>query len=472
MSLDKRRGKFVLAFGLSLIAGILLSYSLIDRSYYVLFAVAAVLFNLSVMKLRMLPLVLILIIIPFVDWAVEYRFLPFQIMWLPELMSLLLFAKALIYKMSEKQRFKTVGLRYALLLLAVGLLSLVFNKSGMIPALLFLRLLFRYYLLFLAIINLDFYEKLLRRINKVLIFIFLIQLPLSIVKLAIFGQGETSLSLSSHSLSTIFPLIAISFLFSFYFLYKKRTPYLLGIFGFVGFSIIGQKRAFVFYLFILLFCLTWLIKKDIGLKPSVIFAAALVLVVSFYFAARLVPTLNPQREIWGDFNLKHIIDYAVSYETYVSMTGMPTGRISSTVEIYDSLKKRGILGFSLGYGPGTIVKSIFSDYDRRDAIRERFRIEYGLNGMSWLAVQVGYLGMGIYMLIFYVVLRKAYLYFLIEQDPYWHSFALGMVGFCFILIVTCLFYTPFFNDDSVAAFYFYLAAVVVLKKEQHEMDRA
>jgi len=471
MSLDKRKGKFVLAFVLSLIAGVLLSYSLINRAYFLLFAVLSVLFTLAVIKLRMLPLVLILLIIPFVDWAVGYSFLPVQIMWLPELMSVLFFAQALTYKMAEKQRFRTVGLRYALLLLAVTLLSLLFNKSGIVPALLFLRLLFRYYLLFLAILNLNFSEKLLRRINNVLIFIFLVQLPLAIVKLFIFGQGEASLSLNSSSLSMISALIAIAFLFSFYFLYKKKIVYLLGIFAFVGFSIIGGKRAFIFYLPILLAYLIWLIKKDTGLKPSFIFAAALFLVISFYFVARLIPTLNPQRKIWGDFNLKHIMDYAISYETSVSLTGMPTGRISSTMEIYNSLKRRGLLGFSLGYGPGIIIKTMFSDYDRRDAIRDRFGVEYGINGMNWLGIQVGYLGTVIYMLIFYVVLRKAYSYFLVEKDPYWHSFALGMAGFCFILIITSLFYDAFFNNDSVSAFYFYLAAVVVLKKEQHELSR-
>lgn len=87
--------------------------------------------------------------------------------------------------------------------------------------------------------------------------------------------------------------------------------------------------------------------------------------------------------------------------------------------------------------------------------------------MSWLGIQVGYIGALAYFFLFYFLLRKSYSLFKSEPDPYWRSFALGMVAFSFILLLTSFAYSPFFNHDAVAAFYFSLAAIVMLKRQSH-----
>lgn len=460
------------AVGLLMLLSLVISYGLASQDYNILFGVAAVLFAVAMVKARMLPIILVLLIIPFAEWAVEYRYLPHQVMWLPEMLGVLMFAKALALTAIQRRRFKATGAMLALLFLALTFLSILVNRSGVIPALLMLRLLFRYYLLFLAIINLDYDEKSAKLINKILILVFLLQIPLSVVKLFTFGQGETSLGLSSHSLSTIFPLIAIAFLWAYYFLYERRTSYIWLIFAFTGLSIIGGKRAFIFYLPVLLVYMIWTMRKDYRFKPGVLLSGVAILLISMYFSVRLIPTLNAQREIWGEFSLSHLVNYAASYETGVSMSGMPTGRISATIEVYQNLERKGFFGLSLGHGPGVIVKSMFGDYDRKDASISTFGVEYGLTGLSWLAIQVGYLGTAVYLLIFFVMLRLTGACFRSERDAYWRSFALGMMGFSFILLLTSLFYTPFFNDDSISAFYFCLMAVVVLRKASQAAPEA
>lgn len=451
--------------GVVVLLSISLSYFLVGQNYYLLFGIIAIILGIALIKSKMLPLIMILLIIPFVDWAVEYKILPFQIMWLPELLSGLLLVKAVIYKASERLTLNLFGSSLAMVFLLSAIFSLFLNDSGLVPGLLMLRLLFRYYLLFLAVINLGLNEPPMKLTINIIVFVFLVQIPLSLVKLFKFGQGETSLGLSSHSVTTIFPLVAIGYLGALYIFYKRNPTYILYMFAFVGFSIIGGKRAFIFFLPILLFYLAWVVRKNFVFKPSLIFLGILIIFISLYFVARLIPTLNPQREIWGDFSLKHIVNYAVEYETGVTKTGVPIGRISATSEIFRSLKSKGFSGFVFGYGPGTIIKSMFSDYDRREAVKSRFGIGYGLNGLSWLGIQVGYFGVFVYFYFFYLFFRKARAYLEIEQDPYWKSFALGMVGFNFIFIITSLVYVPFFSHDAVAAFYFCLSGIIMLRHE-------
>ncbi len=448
-----------------LILGIFISLSIVYKNSYLFFLTAALVLGVLVIKLRIFPVVFILLVIAFTDWAVESTYLPFQVMWLPELLSALLFLKSLGEKIILKKKFIVPGLRPVLIFLLLALFSLLVNSSGVIPALLLLRLLFRYYLLFLAIVNLEFNEKSQKLVINVLILIFLVQIPLAVVKLLVFGQGESSLSLSSHAVSTIFPLIAIGFFYSFYFLYQKKPAYIWGILAFVGFSIVGEKRAFIFYLPVLLVFLTWTLRKKIRLRPGILLFGAALAAVSFYFVGRLIPTLNPQKRVWGAFSLRHIVDYARDYETAVSAGGYPVGRVSATVEVYKTLEQRGLVGLAFGYGPGSIIKSLFSEYNRKDAIKARFGVEYGWNGLSWLGIQVGYLGALVYFSLFYGLLRKSYSLFRTEQDPYWRSFGLGMVAFSFTLLITSLAYSSFFNHDAVAAFFFCLAAIVIWRRQ-------
>jgi hypothetical protein len=463
-SINSRETLFRAILGLSLLISIFLSYSLVSKNYYFLFFVIGLAMSLFLMKSKTLPVVIILSVIPFTDWAIEQGFLPFLIMWFPELLSGLLFLKVLVQSVARKQNFRTAGFRFVLLFLFIAFYSLIYNSSGLIPALLMLRLLFRYYILFLAILNLDLDEKAMKLINSFVIIIFLLQLPLAIIKLFVYGQGETSLGLSSHSISTMIPLIAVSFLFSFYFLYKKRIAYLSGIFCFVGFSFVGGKRAFIFFFVLLIAFLLWVLKKQIRLNLKAIFLAVMLICISFYFAARLLPRFNPQNKIWGEFNIKHIINFVFEYETGVTGAGMTGGRISTSINVFNLLSKGGPLHWAFGFGPGVIVKSMFAGYDRRENLEKRFGIVYGENGLSWLAIQVGYLGAFLFFLFLYVFLKESYLYFRQEDDQYWQSVGSGMVGFTFIYLITCLVYIPFFNFSGVSVFYFYLLAIVVLRK--------
>jgi hypothetical protein len=453
----------------ALLISAFLSFSLVSENYYLLFFLAGFSLSFFLMKSKTLPIIIILLVIPFADWAVEQRYVPFLIMWFPEFLSGIIFLKALVGRLAEGKKIKTVGLRFVIVFFILVLGSQIFNDTGLVSALLMLRLLFRYYLLLLATINLDLSDKEMKRIFSVLVFIFVLQLPLSVIKLLLYGAGESPLGLGGHSLSTIVPLIAISFLYSFYFLHKKKTIYLVGMASFVGFSIIGGKRAFVFYLIVLVIFLTWIIRRYAKLNFAVIFLGAIIVLVSFYFAARLLPTLNPQNKIWGNFDLKYIINYALNYETNIRATGLSAGRVVTTANVFNNLNKNGFLHSILGFGPGIIIQSMFSGYDRSSILEDRFGIAYGVNGLVWLGIQVGYLGLLAFFLFLFSLLRASYLYFLNEHRSFWRPCALGIVGFSFSLLLTGMLYSPFFNNDSISAFYYCVMGLAFINRSTGKM---
>jgi hypothetical protein len=453
---------------ISLMISVLLSFSLVRENYYLLFFLAGSSLSIFLMRSKTLPIIIILLVVPFADWAVEKRYVPFLIMWFPEFLSGIIFIKALVDRLAEGKKIKTVGLRFVIVFLILVLSSQIFNDTSLVSGLLMLRLLFRYYLLLLATINLDLSDKEMRSIFSVMVFVFVLQLPLSVIKLFLYGPGENPLGLSSHALSTIVPLIAISFLYSFYFLHKKKTIYLLGIVSFVGFSIIGGKRAFIFYLIVLVIFLTWIFRRYMKLNYATIFLSASIVLVSFYCAARLLPTLNPQNKIWGNFDLKYIINFVINYETSTRATGLSAGRIVTTANAFNSLNKNGLLHSTLGFGPGIIIRSMFPAYDRSEVLVERFGIAYGVNGLVWLGIQVGYLGLLAFFLFLFSLLRASYLYFLNEHRSFWRPCALGIVGFSFVLLLTGMLYTPFFLDDSISAFYYCVMGLAFINGQYRE----
>ncbi|UCG57956.1 MAG: hypothetical protein JSU70_00340 [Phycisphaerales bacterium] len=439
------------------------------QNYYLVFLLVSVFLGLIVAQSDLIPIVAIVVIIPFADWAVESGLLAPQVMWAPELLSGLIFVKAVTKRVAARKKVNLFGMRLVMVFLAVTVASLIYNDIGVISALLFLRLLFRYYLLFLGIINLDLSERSMRLVNSILVCVFASQLPLSIVKLLVYGQGETPLGLSSHSAPTYIPLIAIGFLLSYYFLYRRSIVYLLASLGFVGFSIIGGKRAFVFFLSILLLWIGWFLRGRIKHFSRYAALTALILFSSTYLAFRLIPTLNPQREVWGEFDPAHAMDYARSYTLASSpVDGRAIGRTSATISVFEELHGRGLLSLAVGSGPGSIMKSTFRGLDHRESLETEYEVAYGWTGLNWLGIQVGYIGAAIYLLLFYLILRKALHCLGKERDPYWRSFGLGMAAFSFTILFMSIAYSRVFGHDSASAFYFCLAGFLVKRTLMYE----
>ena len=236
-----------------------------DNNFNIMFIAWIILFGVLVHKSSTLSIVIILFISFFGNWMEGLGFLPPQINWLVEVLILLLFLKALSRKIFKKEKLYLMGAYVVILFLIACFFSYLINRNSLIHGLLFLRLTFRYYLLFLAVINLDFNEKSMKLLNNILIFLFIIQIPTAVVKLFIYGQGEAAIgTYGTHGggPSTVIPMIAVGFLFPFYFFYKPSKLYLFLAFSFIAFGIIGAKRAIILFVPITIVFLGWHMRHD------------------------------------------------------------------------------------------------------------------------------------------------------------------------------------------------------------------
>lgn len=442
---------------------IIIGYAIVKQNYYLFFIILALITFFILIKSDIIPISIILITVPMTGWAVGQGYLPMQLMWVPELISLFLFIKAIVNKVLRGMKVKLFGIKIVVAFLIVSLMSLFINGLSIISWLLFLRLILRYYLLFLAIINLELDEEKMKFLNNVLIFVFLAQIPMSIIKLFIYGQGETPLGLSAHAEPSIIPIIAIGFLLSFYFFYQKKPIFILGIIAFVGFSIIGEKRAFILFLPVALAYFFWIAKDHLKISLKVVVIGILAFAFVGYLTIRMNPSLNYQDKFWGKFDFQFFTNYILNYTTHVSETGLSTGRISTMITVFNNLNERGFIGLAFGYGPGCILKSMFASVDSRENISSKFGVRYGINGINWLGIQTGYLGLALFIIFLLLILKNAHAFLHLVKDPYWKSFGMGMAVFCFIMFLISMIYSPFFINDSIAAIFFCLAGFLVNK---------
>jgi hypothetical protein len=320
-----------------------------------------------------------------------------------------------------------------------------------------------------------------KRINKFIIFIFIIQIPVATVKLFIYGPGERAIgtySLTEGSLSTIIPLIAIGYLIAFYIYYNKKFIYLLLSMGYIYFSIICKKRALVFMLPLLISFLSimFLKEKDYNLslkkmlKWRILIIATLLILIVFYFSIRLVPALNPEGKIGGTFDLKYSAHVFVEYFTREpDDSGYTTSRFSTTRRVFAVLYKKGFARLFFGYGPGSYTKSRFMLKEKERLAYKELRIIYGVTPLTYIAIEYGILGIFPYFLFIFSFFIKSIKYWKIAGSPYWKAFSFGSVGFSFSMILLWLTYhIPSFTGDPIPCLYFYCMAIVYLKYRQHQ----
>jgi len=363
---------------------------------------------------------------------------------------------------------RVVGGKFAAAIIAVSILSCLHNGLSVVSLLLFLRKVLRFYLLAIILINSNIDDLSMRKINRLIVWLFVVQIPVAAVKLWFYGQGEQAIgtyAFRSGGNSTIIPLIAVSFLFPYYYLYRKSLyNILLGV-GFLAFGVMGGKRGIAILMPLVVLFASWCVRRSLnrrGLsrKTSVIFLTSIVgSMLSVYLVSRLVPRLNPDREVWGTFSVAYSIDRLLE-RTSMSQDGLVTHRAAATKATVDSLRHRGMPAVLLGLGPGSVMKSIFDQYDTRYVKRvDDLGILYGITAFVWLAFQVGicgtvaWLGFLVYAFVLLSRIVKS------ETNTYWKAFHVGMMSFSFVaLLISSAYNANLIIGDLTSFLYMVLLA--------------
>ncbi|UCE40729.1 MAG: hypothetical protein JSV17_14970 [Candidatus Aminicenantes bacterium] len=468
----KNRKNLFLFFAITMTTAIL-AFSIVYVNVYLILIVVGAFAVFLVLRSNMFSFLVIFVVAFFGASLEDYGFLLPQINWLNEFIFLLLFLKAITLKLWRREKIclKFKGVFFALIL--VGVISCLLNESSIMHALLFFRLLLRFYILFLAIINLDLDEKFMLAVNKVLIFLFIIQIPTAFIKLTIYGQGESAIgTYDTHGggVSAVLPLIAISFLIAFYFYYKPSLIYPILSLGFIAFGLVGGKRALIIYTPVVVMFFIIFMKEQFKKTVVYVAVAAVVIILTGYLSIKFLPTLNPQRTIGGEVDLSYTRDFLYGY-TMQRYEGRSAGRLSTTITVFQILEEEGWRGLLFGLGPGSYIKTRFESLKTTLRETEALPIEYGVPGLSWLALQVGYTGSFIYLFLFFLILIQAARYFRSENRPYWKSFGLGVVGFSFVMLIKSISYWAVFIDDLLPLIYFMLAGFTIRLKMAKDAEK-
>ena len=455
-----------LAFSLAILTALIIRS---DNYPLLLLAVLGPVMFFVVWNSNLWTLIMVSLAVFFGDWLINLNILPAQFMWIQEGLVLLLFIKALGYKILKKNKVEIVGGWIIAALLVISFISFCANGSGVSNLFLFLRLPIRYYLLFLTVINLDLSDDEVKNFNKLIVGLVILQVPVAVAKFFLYGQGETAIGtydISGGVLSTTLPLVVIGFALSYYILHKKLFLYIFLILAFIGFSIIGGKRGFIFYLPLMIIFLGWYLRKDSRSFFKYSLLGTVLLIAALYSALNFVPSLRPSWRRGGGIDLKYALAFAVDYNTE-TRGGVSYGRAVTSINVFHNLRQRGAPAFLFGLGPGSVMKSRFKDLDFGEKLKQEFNVGYGVSGLTWLAMNVGYMGALTLFGLLFLIMKKCAIFYRTEKDSYWRSFGLGMTVFAFIMIILNLTYGMILNLDLVSMHFFCLSGLIVSKEKRH-----
>jgi hypothetical protein len=357
-------------------------------------------------------------------------------------------------------------------MLLIAIFSIIVNDSGTVRAIYSLRLLFRFYFFYLAIITLDFNEETIKRANKVIFILLVLQFPVIAYKFSIYGVSEQTIgayTTTGGAITTILPVITLFYFAGYYFLYQADKKYIILSIAFLLFSVIGKKRAVLFLYpaqFLAIYYYIYLKGKGVHLSRKM--AAMIPLLTTVVLISSTIlylnPTLNPEREVGGSVNPGYAIEYTKDYTTKVNPFGYSTGRYATTVRIFKTLWDDGFVATFFGIGPGVLTPSILDPEGQKKNIKNlknRFKFQYGLTAMTRMAIEYGILGIISFVLIMIFYARMTWKYYNSEKDPYWKAFAAGSVGFAYSTIFFFFAYgeTAVWGD-TIPALYFWAMAVV------------
>jgi len=313
----------------------------------------------------------------------------------------------------ESFRRKKIRLPHLSLVIGLAAVSWVsgalLNSISMIPVFFYFRQLILLQYMYLIIIVNEVDGSLVEFIGKTLLVMFFIQPFAAIFKLATIGSMESyigTMSIQEGSLTTVTFLIAFGYLFVRY--VQDRKPRMLVIMLlFILFALTGEKRAVIIFLppmlVILLFAQAYFNKVNVIVLLRTGLLVITLSVGLIYAVVRLNPTLNPEREVLGTFDLGYTLDYIDRYSNRgTNLQDMSRLQALQYLSQYIYSQDMQILLF--GEGAGKLSEATI-DSDK-SPVYYYYGIRYGGRmGIAWIFLQTGFVGLALYLYLFLSMLK-------------------------------------------------------------------
>jgi hypothetical protein len=369
-----------------------------------------------------------------------------------EILLIILFAFFIHFLLSRQDKsFRGPGLVWFGFFSLAVFASAFANSSELYPSFrMFSRMLWPY-LFFLAVLNINLSHESIRKINRFIVGLIILQIPAVIYKYITYGVREGGLigtfSTQAGAQSTMFPLFIICYIIAFYYCYKRNPFYLLLIPFFMFFAWGGGKRAFFVFLPALLL-IAYLIytfrvrheKIDIMKMVPTLSFFIMIIGITLYIGGRYHPVFNPENERWGSFDLHYMVNQTLETQQ-TERQGGSVGRISTSRAAINHIIYRGDFQRKLlGDGPDRLIQG----EDRR----LDYGIRYGISGSTFHLISSGIIGTVSVILLFAGFGFKALGLINRTREPFLVSLAFGST-----LAIIVFFFDYFFYSMSFTAGY-------------------
>ena len=417
----------------------------------------------------------IFIVAFFGNFFADLNIIPPEITILTEILIYILFVYSLVSKSIRGEKFEFYILPYYIFFILCAIVSIIINRSFGIQTLFSLRLIIRFFVFYLAIINIPIKEKDFKKINILLIILFLIQLPSSGIMFYFYGISEKTHGIYGRGggLTTIIPLIALGFLAGFYIYHKAKKIYLaIGLF-FIIYGIVGAKAALLFLYplsFIVMYYLAFIKGKKINLfKHSTIIASVIICTLAVSASiVKLNPRLNPEKEVGGSIDFPYALQYTKDYTTAINPENpeIAIGRLSTSKLAVKTIYKEGFPITFLGFGPGSITYTIFG-FETNPKVKN-IKKSYGITGIIYILTEYGILGSITLTIIFCIFFINSLNWFKNETDPYWKAFSFGTLFFNLVFLIIFVSYNKIpVAGDIIPPLYFYSLSIMYKRHLQN-----
>lgn len=328
---------------------------------------------------------------------------------------------------------------YILLFILYSITIGLFNNIEPLKISYFLRLTILYQFVYIIILYNETDESLFHYLKKLIIFFFIIQIPVSFIKFIIVGNTEMyvgTVSFKEGSVTTLITMFGVLFCYT-KFLFYKNINYIFYIILFIIFSQIGGKRAVFLLIPIFIFSMHYVYVKYVNKENFFSTRISSYNILSFFMILFGIYFILMTNSTFSQLtSLDSIAEFIISYENRNNVTIYDYSRIQSLIYLFTEYLSKNSIYLFFGFGSGYIIS-----LSESNLVTELLGIRYGARmSLIWIILQVGIVGMILYINIF---LKYVYnIYNLINPTRF-------LVFFLFCIILFDIFFY-----SSVTLYYF------------------
>ena len=417
---------------------------------------------------------LIVIAITFFDFCIAYLGFPKILSWTPSfVIFVLLFLKTDKNIYEEEILIKIKSPIYLIFvftsLFVIGLISLLINSSKLFGLLLTYRRIFPYFILLFLLLkhspNLEFYWKNI----KIIFYMALIQIPVSIIEYQIFGKGDYSggtfgLNAQGTGIMSIFIPALMGFLFSIgYYTNKLFKIFPLIILFFIPLLVGESKAAFAFIPMIFLIHIFYIFRQRIFNFKSIIKILSIGTIATTVFIQMVLLSPKYFENDWGLTLIQdpgQVVDNLASQELIVDDTypaGFRIERLGSIAFAFSFLSQD-YFTMLFGLGPGNITLSYF------ESANGNYQLPVIQTGMVLYLLEWGIVGTIFHLSIFIYAIIKMHKIIEKINIPVWKGISQGIQGFFILSFIGLIYNDILFTDLLGFLFWFLLAFSFAIEK--------